>query len=128
MSREYNFSTDFRFYQNRLVCMYVRPSVCFHDNSRTTSRRMMKLGTYILEVKSKIEFKDGSRRWPLTRSNWRFSECTFRGLLRWHSVQCTCMYTHPFLWNTCIYVLQQKYGRNRRILKMQYLRVTWLTL
>ena len=55
------------------VCLSVCPSVCFHDNSRTISRRMMKLCTIIVEVKSNMEFEDGSRAWPLTRPNWRFS-------------------------------------------------------
>ena len=48
---------------DRLVC--IRPSVLqsvrFHDNSGTRRRRMMKLGTIILKVKSNIEFEDGSR-------------------------------------------------------------------
>ena len=47
---------------------------------------MMKLGTYTLEVKSDIKFEAGSRPWPLTPSNWRFSECTFRVHVRLHSV------------------------------------------
>ena len=45
--------------------LYVRPSVClsvylFSHNSRTIRRRMTKLGTYTLEVKSNIELEDGS--------------------------------------------------------------------
>ena len=59
------------------VCLFVRPSVrpsdCFHENSSTIRRRMMKLGTYTLEIKSNMELEDGSGTWPLTRSNWRFS-------------------------------------------------------
>ena len=51
------------------VCLSVCPSVCSHDNSWTRGCRMMKLGTIILEVKSNFEFEDGSRTWPLTRSN-----------------------------------------------------------
>ena len=43
------------------IVLYVRLSVCFHHNSITIRRRMMKLGTYILEVKSSMEFEDGSR-------------------------------------------------------------------
>ena len=60
-------------YSNGLV--YIRPSVrlsVFTISSRTIRRRMMKLATYILEVKSKMKSKDGSRTWPLTPSNWRF--------------------------------------------------------
>ena len=61
----------------RSSCMSVRLSVCpsvrFHDNSRTSRRRMMKLCTYILEVNSNIELEDESRTWPLTRSNLRFN-------------------------------------------------------
>ena len=49
--------------------MSVRPSVISHDNLRTRWRRMMKLGTNTLEVKSNMEFEDGSRTLPLTRSN-----------------------------------------------------------
>ena len=56
-----------------LVCPAVCPSVCFTHNSRTIRRRMMKLCTVILEVKSNMEFEDGSRTWLLTRSNWTFS-------------------------------------------------------
>ena len=54
------------------VCLSARPSVCFHDNSRVSGRRMMKLCTIILEVKSNIKFEDGPRILPLTRSNQRF--------------------------------------------------------
>ena len=43
------------------VCLSVRPSVCIHHNSRTIRRRMMKLCTYVLEVKSNMELEDGSR-------------------------------------------------------------------
>ena len=54
------------------IVLYVRPSVClsvrFHDNSWTSWRRIMKLCKIIVEVKSDIEFKDGLRTWPLTRS------------------------------------------------------------
>ena len=46
---------------DRLVCPSVCLSVFFHYNSRTIRRRMMKLDTYMLEVKSNIEFEDGSR-------------------------------------------------------------------
>ena len=67
-------------------CMSVCPSVCFHHNWGMIRRRMMKFGTYILEVKSNIEFEYGSRTWPLTRSNWRFSKCTFRVHVRLHNV------------------------------------------
>ena len=74
----------------RSSSMSVRPSVCLsvylHDNSGTSRRRMMKLCTIILEVKSNIEFKDETRTWPLTWSNWRFSCCTFRVHVRPHSV------------------------------------------
>ena len=51
---------------DRLVCLclYVCPSIClsvrFHDNSRTISRRMMKLGTYIFQVKSNTKLEDVS--------------------------------------------------------------------
>ena len=69
---------------DRLVCPSVRLSVRFHDNSWKSRRRLKKLSTIILEVKSNIEFEDGSRTWPLTRSNWG------------------CI-----LVNTCIYVLLQ---------------------
>ena len=55
---------------DRLACPFVCLSVRSHDNSWTCHRRMMKLGTIILEVKSNIEFEDGSRTWPFTRSNW----------------------------------------------------------
>ena len=47
------------------IVLYARPSVClslcFHDNSSTIRRRMMKRCTYILEVKSNMELEDGSR-------------------------------------------------------------------
>ena len=43
------------------VCLSVCPSVCFHDNSRTSRCRMMKHYTDKLEVKSNMEFKEGSR-------------------------------------------------------------------
>ena len=58
--------------RDRLVCQSVCPSVCFHDNSGRIRRRMMKPGTVILEIKSNIEFGNGSRALPLTRPNWRF--------------------------------------------------------
>ena len=53
------------------VCLSVCSSLCFHDNSWTIRHRMMKLGTIMVEVKSDLEFEDGSRTWPLTRPNWR---------------------------------------------------------
>ena len=68
------------------ICLSVCLSVCFHDNSRTIKRRMMKLGTYTLQVKSNMEFEAGSRTWSLTRSNWSFSYCSFRGHVRLHGV------------------------------------------
>ena len=51
-------------------CMSVRLSVRSHDNSWTRRRRMMKLCTRVLQVKSDIQFEDGSRTWPLTLSTW----------------------------------------------------------
>ena len=54
----------------RSCCMSVRLSVRSQHNSWTNRRRMMKPCTIILEVKSNIEFEDGSRTWPLTRWNW----------------------------------------------------------
>ena len=44
----------------RLVCPSVCLSVCFHDYL-TIRRRMMKLATCTLQVKSNIEPEDGSR-------------------------------------------------------------------
>ena len=41
------------------VVLYVRPSVCFHDNLWMNRRRMMKHGAYVLEVKSNMELEDG---------------------------------------------------------------------
>ena len=88
----------------RLSCMPVRLSVClsfwFYHNSRISRRRILKLGTYILEVKSKIEFAVVSRTWPMARLNWRFSECTFRVHVRLNSVHCTC--THS--WGIFVYM------------------------
>ena len=83
-----------------VVCPSVRLSV-FTINLRTIRRRMMKLCTYIIEVKSNMEFDDGSRTLPLTWSNWRFSEWAFSVHVRLHSVH---VHTYPFLWNTCIYL------------------------
>ena len=40
------------------IVLDVRLSVCFYDNSRTIEHRMMKLGTNILQVKSKKDFED----------------------------------------------------------------------
>ena len=49
------------FHRNTLCDRLLCPSVCFHHNSRTIRRRMMKLCTYILEVECNIGF--GFRRW-----------------------------------------------------------------
>ena len=92
--------------------MYVRPSVCpsicFHNNSRAITRRMMKLCTIIVEVKAGNNgFEDGSRTWPLTQSNWRlYILHRQRVYIRQHSVHCTRL-TYPFLRNTWLYGLQQ---------------------
>ena len=69
-----------------VIVLYVRPSVCFYVNSWTSRRRRLKFCTYIVQVKSDIEFEDGSRTWALTRSNWRFSYCTLNVHVRLHSV------------------------------------------
>ena len=68
----------------RSSCTSIRPSVPFHGKSWTRQRRIMKLGTIILEVTSSSKMGHVSCTWPLTRSNWR------------------CV-----LVNTCIYVLLQ---------------------
>ena len=57
----------------RSSCMSGRPRLCFHYSLKTIRRRIMRFFIYIFQVKSNIEFENGSRTWPLTRSNWRFS-------------------------------------------------------
>ena len=82
------YSTGMRYaivlYVRLSVCLSLHLAACFHHNSRAIRRRMMRLCTTIVEVKSDIEFEDGSRTWPLTPSNWG-----------------------SFLVNTCIHVLLQ---------------------
>ena len=55
------YSTEMLYAIVLYVCLSVRLSVRFHDNSRMIRRRMMKLCKNIVEVKSKMELEDGSR-------------------------------------------------------------------
>ena len=72
-------SMKYLFHRNMLyaivlyVCLSFCLSVYYPNNSRKLRGGMMKLGTIILEVKSNMKLEDGSRAWPLTRWNWRFS-------------------------------------------------------
>ena len=93
------------------IVLYVRPSVCRHVFTVTQERLNVEwwnLAHIILEVKSNIEFEDGSRKWPLTRSNWRFSYCIFRVHVILHGVHvctrthsCGILYCYCLLYTIC---------------------------
>ena len=73
----------------------IYPSVCLSVSrfSLTITQERLDVEWWNLvhihlrsRVTSNMEFEDGSRTWPLTLSNWRFPECTFRVHARLHSV------------------------------------------
>ena len=72
------------------VCLYVRLSVFTITQEGLDVEWWNLTHTYTLKVMNNVELEDGSRTWPLTRSNWWFSWCEFRVHVRLHSVHVHC--------------------------------------